>query len=112
MVIACAGQIASHSLQAMQRSSPFGIAAQRVLAAEARRQRALLERIIERRLRLEEIAHRQHEGLREFLQKQRAGGLIKLHRKYLVRRLAKQRRTRTADGLADPIAQRGKDGDV
>jgi hypothetical protein len=24
MVIACAGQIASHSLQAMQRSSPFG----------------------------------------------------------------------------------------
>jgi len=24
MVMACAGQIASHSLQAMQRSSPFG----------------------------------------------------------------------------------------
>jgi hypothetical protein len=24
MVIACAGQIASHNLQAMQRSSPFG----------------------------------------------------------------------------------------
>src|SRR4249919_922456 len=25
MVMACAGQIASHSLQAMQRSSPFGL---------------------------------------------------------------------------------------
>ena len=55
------------------------IAAQRMLAAEARRQRAFLERIVERRLRLEEIAHRQHEGLREFLQKQRAGGLIEFH---------------------------------
>src|SRR5689334_12516145 len=37
------------------------IAAQRVLAAEARRQRALLERIGQRRLRLEETAHAEEE---------------------------------------------------
>src|SRR5215469_8864889 len=37
------------------------IAAQRMLAAEARRERSLLERIVESRLRLEEIAYRQHD---------------------------------------------------
>jgi len=58
MVMACAGQIASHSLQAISAPRAVRIAAQRVLAAEARRQRALLERIIERRLRLEEVPHR------------------------------------------------------
>ena len=73
------------------------IAAQRVLAAKARRQRTLLERIIERRLRLEEIAHRQHEGLREFLEEQRTGGLIEFHVNLSCRPL-------TADGVADPIA--------
>src|SRR5262249_46297055 len=40
-----------------------GIAAQHVLTTEARRDRALLERIVERRLRLEEIAHRQGDRL-------------------------------------------------
>src|SRR5215470_11336932 len=55
------------------------IAAQRVLAAEARRQRPLLERVVERRLRLEEVAHRQDEGLDELLQEQRAGSLIQSH---------------------------------
>src|SRR5712671_3226174 len=46
------------------------IAAQRMLAAEARRERALLERIIEGRLALEEVAHRQRDGTDEFLQEQ------------------------------------------
>jgi hypothetical protein len=55
------------------------IAAQGMLAAETRRQRALLERIIERRLRLEEIAHRQEERVHEFLQENRTSGLIKSH---------------------------------
>jgi len=47
-----------------------------MLAAEARRQRALLEWIIERRLRPEEIAHRQDEGLRELGEENRTSGLI------------------------------------
>src|ERR1700751_4185657 len=42
-----------------------GIAAQRVLAAEARRDRVLLEWIVDGRLRPEEIAHRQDERLNE-----------------------------------------------
>jgi hypothetical protein len=70
IVIACAGQIASHNLQAMQRSSPFGVSPQGVLAPEPGRNRIFLERRIDRRLRLEEVAHRQKECLREFLQKQ------------------------------------------
>src|SRR5437660_2660416 len=56
-----------------------GIAAQNVLAAEARRDRALLERIVERRLGLEEIAHRQDEGLHELLEERRLRGLIQSH---------------------------------
>src|SRR5579872_703151 len=55
------------------------IAPQRVFAAEARRNRVLLERIVDRRLRLEEIPHRQHDGLPEFDQKYRARGLIQSH---------------------------------
>src|SRR5437868_4275699 len=50
-----------------------GIAAQRMLATEPRRDRALLERIIQRRLRLEEIAHGENERRYEFGQQQRAG---------------------------------------
>jgi hypothetical protein len=76
MVMACAGQIASHSLQAISAPRAVRIAAQRVLAAEARRQRALLERIIERRLRLEEVLHRQEEGLHEFGEEDGTGCLI------------------------------------
>src|SRR5712691_13079058 len=53
-----------------------GIAAQRMLAAEARRDRPLLERIIERRLGLEEIAHAEHERRHELLQEHRARRLI------------------------------------
>src|SRR5262249_54319341 len=56
-----------------------GIAAQRVLAAEARRDRTLLERIIERRLRLEEVAHRQRERLHELLQEDPLRDLIQTH---------------------------------
>jgi hypothetical protein len=55
------------------------IAAQRVLAAEARRDRALLERIVQRRLRFEEIAHRQEERRDELLQEQRADGFSDCH---------------------------------
>src|SRR5712671_330657 len=43
-----------------------GISAQGMLAAEARRDLALLERIIQRRLRLEEIAHGEKERRHEF----------------------------------------------
>src|SRR6202000_986731 len=42
------------------------IAAQRMLAAETRRDRSLLERIVQRRLRLEEIAHGEKERRHEF----------------------------------------------
>src|SRR6202011_1970432 len=56
-----------------------GIAAQHVLAAEARRDRAFLERIVERRLGLVEIAHRQGEGLHELLEERRLRGLIQSH---------------------------------
>ena len=51
--------------------APFlavGVSAQRVLAAKARRDRPLLKRVIQRRLWLEEIAHRQPEGLHELLE--------------------------------------------
>src|SRR5262249_8577470 len=56
-----------------------GIATQRVLAAKARREVPLLERIVERGLGLEEITHRQHERRRELLEEQRASGLIHFH---------------------------------
>src|SRR5258705_10107063 len=51
-----------------------GIAPQRVLAAEAGRDRPLLERIVQRRLRLEEIAHGEDERRHEFGEQKRAGG--------------------------------------
>src|SRR6186713_704225 len=56
-----------------------GVAAQRVLAAKTRRNRPLLEGIVERRLRLEEITHGEHEARHELEQKQRAGGPVQLH---------------------------------
>src|SRR3954471_15885060 len=49
-----------------------GIAAQRMFAAEARRDRPLLERIVQRRLRFEEIPHGEEERRNEFRQQQRA----------------------------------------
>ncbi len=55
------------------------IAAQRMLAAEARRDRPLLERIVERRLRLEEIAHGEEERRDELPQEYRAGRPIESH---------------------------------
>src|SRR5262249_46004225 len=42
------------------------IAAQRMFAAEARRNRILLERVVDCRFRLEEVAHRQQQCLPEF----------------------------------------------
>src|SRR5262245_53313330 len=56
-----------------------GIAAQRVLAAKARREVPLLERIVERGLWLEEVTHGEHERRRELLEEQRARGLIHFH---------------------------------
>src|SRR5579862_23093 len=53
-----------------------GIAAQRVLAAEARGQRPLLERIVQRRLLAEEIAHRQGKALQELPEEDRARGAV------------------------------------
>src|SRR4029077_17720491 len=57
----------------------IGVAAQRMFAAETWRDRALLERVIERRLGLEEIAHGEHERRGEFLEEHRAGHLVELH---------------------------------
>src|SRR5947209_20425367 len=45
-----------------------------MLAPEARRDRSLLKRIIQRRFRFEEITHRENERRGEFGQKKRAGG--------------------------------------
>jgi len=59
-----------------------------MLAAEARRQRALLERIIERRLRLEEVPHRQEERLHEFCEENRTGCLIAYQPRTTVETLA------------------------
>src|SRR6266851_4822553 len=56
-----------------------GVAAQRMLAAEARRDRPLLEGIVERGLGLEEIAQAEHEGRQKFLQEQCAGGVVQPH---------------------------------
>src|SRR5262249_56714971 len=58
---------------------PMGIAAKRVLAPEARRDRPLLERIVERGLRLEEVAHPKEERRYELPEKGRAGGVIQSH---------------------------------
>src|SRR6202040_743972 len=49
------------------------ITAQGMLAPEAWRDRPLLERIVQRRLRLEEIAHGEKERRHEFGQQKRAG---------------------------------------
>src|SRR5581483_657831 len=57
-----------------------GVAAQRVLAAEARRDRPLLEGIVQRRLGLEEIAHAEREPDDELPEKQRLGGSDEPHR--------------------------------
>src|SRR5205085_10926657 len=50
-----------------------------MLAAETRGDRPLLERIVQRRLRLEEIAHRQEERRNELPQQQRAGRGLDAH---------------------------------
>jgi hypothetical protein len=52
---------------------PARIAPQRKLATKAGRERPLLEGIIQRRLRLEEVAHRQEERGHELRQKDRPG---------------------------------------
>src|SRR3972149_237903 len=55
------------------------IAAQDMLAAEARREWPLLERIIERRLAPEKIAHGQPQRRAEFGEEDRAGGAVEPH---------------------------------
>src|SRR4051812_35661596 len=54
----------------------IGIAAQRMLAPEAWRDRVLLEGVVDRRLRLEEITHRQEERRDELPQQKKPGRLI------------------------------------
>src|SRR5712691_12332415 len=56
-----------------------GIAAQRVLAAKARRDRSLLDGGVERRLAVEEVAQGKRERRYELPEKQRAGGPIQPH---------------------------------
>src|SRR5262249_52467785 len=58
---------------------PVGIAAQRMLAAEAGRDRVLLERIVDGGLGLEEIAHGQAESLHELLEEDRSRRLVEPH---------------------------------
>src|SRR5262249_29515731 len=56
------------------------ITTQGMFATKAWRDRAFLERIIERRFRLEEVAHGQHEAGQELRQKQAFGGAFEHHR--------------------------------
>src|SRR5262245_54793612 len=56
-----------------------GVAAQCMLTAEARTELSLLEGIVDRRLRREEVAHGEEEGGDHILQEQRAGGLVEGH---------------------------------
>src|SRR5205823_192414 len=62
-----------------------GIAPQGVFAAKARRQFAFLVRIVQRRLRLEEIPHRQEERRNELRQEYGLGGSIEFHRLHPLR---------------------------
>src|SRR5246127_2533042 len=55
------------------------IAPKRMFATKAGRNRVLLERIIDRRFRLEEVAHRQQQRLPEFGEEYRARGLVQSH---------------------------------
>src|SRR5262249_17887187 len=105
-----------------------GIAPQPVLAADARRDRALLERIVEGRLGLEEIAHGQDEGLHELLQERLPGRLIEPHLWYLTKSRCAFMRTSPfatppaaaaqggesllAHRAAEPIADGGEPHDV
>src|SRR5262249_37844011 len=57
----------------------IGITAERVLAAKARRELPLLERIIERGLGLEEVAQGEHERQRKLLEEYGADGLVEFH---------------------------------
>src|SRR5262249_11172207 len=56
-----------------------GIATQGMLTAEARRNRPFFERIVQRCLRLEEVAHGQHEAGHELHQKHTLGRAIEPH---------------------------------
>src|SRR5262249_57088415 len=56
-----------------------GVAPQRVLAAKARRERSLFERIIQGGFALEEIAHPKQESQHELAKEQRTSGLIEPH---------------------------------
>src|SRR5262245_24380306 len=79
-----------------------------MLAAEARRDRPLLERVVERRLALEEIAHTKEEGRDEFLEEQRPGSLVEPHTTTLtVPRLTPRpslRSCRQSNGRGPPTA--------
>ena len=64
-------------LAELARDAPLlarGVPAERVLAAEARRQRALLERVVDRHLGLPEVLHRQRHPAKHLREEQRLRG--------------------------------------
>jgi hypothetical protein len=69
------------------------ITTQGMFATKAWRDRAFFERIIERRFRLEEVAHGQHEAGQELRQKQAFGCAIESHRFLISSRRLPVRRT-------------------
>src|SRR4029079_15637708 len=68
------------------------VATQRVLATEARRDRILLVRVIDRGLSPKKVAHAQHEAGHELQQKQALGCAIESHRVLISPRLSPARR--------------------
>src|SRR5680860_511128 len=78
------------------------IAPQRKLAAKAGRERPLLERIVQRHLRLEEVAHRQEERGDEFRQKDRPDRLIEPHGLILFVASLATRSPRRSTAMASP----------
>src|SRR5215468_10550933 len=64
---------------------PVGIAPQRMLAAEAGREWSFFEGVVERRLRLKEVAHGQEQRRHELPEKQRSDNLSKSHAEILWR---------------------------
>src|SRR6266478_8193678 len=87
-VVAARSRLDSDGLRRTDRLAQFagdaallaiGITAQRVLATKARRELPFLERIIERGLRLEEVAQGEHERRRKLLEEYRARGLVEFH---------------------------------
>src|SRR5258708_36227241 len=91
-VVAARSRLDSDGLRRTDRLAQFAgdaalraiwITAQRGLATKARRELPFLERIIERGLRLEEVAQGEHERRRKLLEEYRARGLVEFHAEIL-----------------------------